>query len=166
MLAAWKRWLRSAKLTLLERPLLAGEVGADAIWSCFPLAPIPWAVGCPARVDFGVLVLNAPSPARKDCCMCCRRGAGAGGASMNTNSTVNVPLMFSVSYGLGCSSRTWVEAGPFDSSSIPTRPSPKNFWKPQEESIVPERIWSHFARRLVLLSRFVHFGDAERLRTL
>uniref|UniRef100_A0A8D8A663 (northern house mosquito) hypothetical protein n=1 Tax=Culex pipiens TaxID=7175 RepID=A0A8D8A663_CULPI len=62
--------------------------------------------------------------------MCCRRGAGAGGASMNTNSTVNVPLMFSVSYGLGCSSRTWVEAGPFDSSSIPTRPSPKNFWKP------------------------------------
>lgn len=46
---------------------------------------------------------------------------------MKTNSTVIAPVTDSVSYGRGCKAKICDEAGPTASSSIPTRPRPKNF---------------------------------------
>lgn len=57
-----------------------------------------------------------------------RRPAGISAPSINTNSTVIAPwTLLSVSYGRGCSVRICDDDGPTMSSSMPTRPRPRNF---------------------------------------
>lgn len=52
--------------------------------------------------------------------------AGISAPSMNTKSTVILPLTGFASYGRGCSVSTCVDAGPTANSSMPTKPKPRN----------------------------------------